>query len=148
MLAGVPAAYIYGLKAVELRPRQGEVGAPYGAYLPRDRTIWLYSCPPETWQFTAEAWPDHTGILSYGARLAAHQEDPARVLVEWDDPDGVWKSYIHTLLHELGHHYVNQYRSSRGRPSSRKREEGLADLHYTKILDTLMRMRARRRVGA
>jgi hypothetical protein len=143
----VPAEYIYGLKAIELRPRQGEIGEPYGAYLFRDKRIWLYSCPPHTWRFTAKAWPNHMGVLSSGARLAAHQEDPASVFVEWDDPDGIWRTHIHTLFHELGHHYVNQYRSSRGRPGIRTRNEGLADLHDTKIWDKLRRMIAKRRAG-
>jgi hypothetical protein len=145
LLRGVPAEYIYGLKAIELRPRQGEVGEPYGTYLRGDKRIWLYSCPPRSWRFSARAWPRHLGNLAAGARLAANQEDPASVLIEWDDPEDLWRTYTHTLFHELGHHYVDQYRLSRGRPSTRRRNEDLADLHDVKITIDLMRRIAKRR---
>ena len=76
------------------------------------------------------------------------QEDKASVAVEWVDPEDMWRLYAHTLFHELGHHYVNQYRSSRGRPGTRKRNEGLADLHDTKISVNLIRRIAKRHAGA
>jgi hypothetical protein len=148
LLQGVPAAYMYGLEAIELRARQGEIGEPYGVYIRGDKRIWLYSCPPHSWRFTTQAWPKHMGALSSGARLAAIQEDPGSVLIEWDDAEDVWRTYTHILFHELGHHYVNQYRSSRGRPSTRRRNEDLADLHDTRISVDLMRRIAKRRAGA
>ena len=143
-----PAAYVYGLKAIELRPRRDGVGQPYGLYLRGEKTIWLYSCPRDLWLFSKQVWPNHKAILTYGARLAAHQEDEASVVVEWVDPEGMWRLHAHTLFHELGHHYVNQYRASRGRPGTRKRNEALADLHDTKISRNLIRRIAKRHAGA
>ena len=144
----VPAAYLYGLKLVELRPRQGDVGAPYGEYRGGEKLIRLYSCPPRVWRFSSLIWPQHKGLLSRGACLAKHQDDPASVLVEWPDPDDLEMFYIHTLFHELGHHYVRQYRSSRGRPKTRKRNEIVADLHDLKISRHIKRKVAKRRTGA
>jgi hypothetical protein len=144
----VPPAYVYGLKAVELSPRRGDVGAPYGVYLRGEKRIRLYSCPPRFWRFSSAAWPQHEGVLSRGARLVGSDEDKATVLVEWLDRDNLEMVYIHVLFHELGHHYVNQYRSSRGRPKTRKTNEIVADLHDDKISIHLMRRIAKRRAGA
>lgn len=148
VLLCAPAAYIYGLRGVELRARQGEIGEPYGVYLRDERRIRLYSCPPRIWGFTAQAWPNHKGVLSRGARRVADQGDTGRVLIEWNNPGELWVVYIRILFHELGHHYVNQYRSSRGRPGTRRRNERLADLHDRKIYTNLIRRIDKRRSGA
>ena len=144
----VPPAYIYGLKAIELSPRQGDVGAPYGVYRPSEKRIRLYSCPPRCWRFSSAVWPRHTGLLSRGAHIITSHEDKASVLVEWHDHDDLEMFYIHVLFHELGHHYVEQYRSSRGRPETRKRNEIVADLHDVKISTHLKRRIAKQRAGA
>jgi hypothetical protein len=142
----VPAAYIYGLKAVELRSRQDEVGAPYGYYRAAEKRIVLYSCPARNWRFSNVVWPNHKGLLSRGARIAASQKDTGTVLVEWADPEELGMFYVHVLFHEMGHHYVNQYRSSRGRPKTRKMNEVVAELHAYKISDDLKRRIAKKRV--
>jgi len=144
----VPPAYIYGLKAIELSPRQGDVGAPYGVYRLGEKRIRLYSCPTRFWRFSSLVWPCHEALLSRGARIIASQEDTASVLVEWHDPDDLEVFFIHVLFHELGHHYVEQYRSSRGRPKTRKRNEIVADLHDFKISTHLRRRIAKKRADA
>jgi hypothetical protein len=144
----VPPAYIYGLKAIELSRRQGDIGAPYGVYRPREKRIRLYSCPPRLWRFSSSVWPRHEGLLSRGARVVTSHEDTTSVLVEWRDHDDLEMFYIHVLFHELGHHYVEQYRSSRGRPKSRKSNEIVADLHDDRISTQLKRRIAKQRAGA
>jgi hypothetical protein len=144
----VPPAYVYGLKAIELSPRRGEVGAPYGIYRPGEKRIRLYSCPKRSWHFSSRVWPRHEGLLSQGARIAAEQEDTAAsVLVEWHDPEDLEMFFIHVLFHELGHHYVEQYRSSRGQPKTRKRHEIVADLHDLKISTHLRRRISKKPAG-
>ena len=143
----VPPAYIYGLKAIELSPRRGDVGAPMG--------------------FTAQAKSEFAFIhvlLASGASAAScgratkaycpverallHRRKTRRVLVEWHDPADLEMFYIHVLFHELGHHYVEQYRSSRGRPKTRKRNEIVADLHDLKISTHLRRRIAKKSANA
>src|SRR5262249_47775900 len=109
--------------------------------------IRLYSCPPRFWRFSSAVWPRHEGLLSCGARMIT-SHDATGVRVEWHDRDDLEMFYIHTLFHELGHHYVRQYRSSRGRPKTRKTNEIVADLHDVKISTHLKRRIAKQRAGA
>lgn len=129
----VPPAYVYGLKAIELRPRKNAVGCPYGRYSVDEKRIWLYSCPAREWHFSEETWPCHKGVLSDGAKIITSENAGKEVVVEWNDPIDIELFFVDTLLHELGHHYVNQYRSSRGRPTTNSRNEALADLHVKKL---------------
>jgi hypothetical protein len=129
----VPPAYIYGLEAVELRPRKDAVGCPYGLYSEGEKRIWLYSCPAREWRFSEEIWPGHKAVLSYGAKMVTSQNAGKDVVVEWNDPVDIELLFVDALLHELGHHYVNQYKSSRGRPATRSRNEAVANLHVEKL---------------
>ncbi len=48
----LPVDYVYGLRRVELRGRTSEeIGDPYGYYLNGEKTIVLFSVPPDLWQF-------------------------------------------------------------------------------------------------
>lgn len=143
----LPPAYVYGLRGIELRARRDAVGAPYGTYLRGERRIWLYSCPPRRWRFEPEVWPRHRGLLADGATPAAVPGDPDGVWIEWHDPADLWRVYLQVLVHELGHHYVNQYRASRPRPGTRRRNEAVADLHGERIVAALARRVARHRAG-
>jgi hypothetical protein len=147
----VPPAYVYGLKAVELRPRKDAVGCPYGLYSPGEKRIWLYSCPSREWRFSEEIWPRHKGVLTSGAQIVTSENASNDVVVEWNDPIDIELLFVDVLLHELGHHYVNQYKSSRGKPATHSRNEAVADVHVKKLwqqihanLDWIKRRRAER----
>ena len=51
LLPEVPLKYLYGLKAIELRGRQGPIGDQFGMYFPDEKTVRLFSLPLE-WRFT------------------------------------------------------------------------------------------------
>jgi len=144
----VPPAYFYGLKAVELRPRKDAVGCPYGLYSPDEKRIWLYSCPSREWRFSKEIWSRHKELLARGAQIVTSDDGSNDVVVEWNDPFDIELQFVNVLLHELGHHYVNQYKSSRGTPATHSRNEAVADVHVTKlwqqILANLDRIKRRR----
>jgi hypothetical protein len=147
----VPPAYVYGLKAVELRPRKDAVGCPYGLYSPVEKRIWLYSCPSREWHFSNEIWTRHKGVLASGAQVVTSGNASNDVVVEWNDPFDIELLFVDVLLHELGHHYVNQYRSSRGAPATRSRAEAVANVHVGKLwrriianVDRIERRRAER----
>lgn len=129
----VPPAYVYGLKAIELRPRKDAVGCPYGLYSSVEKRIWLYSCPAREWHFSEEIWPRHKAVLTAGAQIIASQNAGKDVVVEWNDPIDIELLFVDVLLHEMGHHYINQYRSSRGSPATNFREEALANVHVKKL---------------
>ena len=131
-LAMVPPAYVYGLKAVELRPRKDALGCPYGLYSPRDKRIWLYSCPAREWHFSNEIWHSAKAILTWGAQIVESEGSSGDIAVQWNDPVDIELFLVDVLLHELGHHYVHQYKSSRGMPGTRPRHEVVAEVHVKK----------------
>lgn len=117
-LRGMPIDYLYGLKRVELRPRTSdEIGKPYGCYLIDEKAISIYSVPATQWQVSEiEAeW----AFQLHGAEVKVEQD---HLQVLWHKPvDLAYFMYREVFLHELGHHYDNQYRYKRkelqGRPA-------------------------------
>lgn len=132
-LRGAPPAYVYGLKAIELRPRKSGIGDPYGLYSFVEKRIWLYSCPEREWRFP-EVNQSHLKLLcSFGAQRVQLDSSCKDEVVVWDERIDLEIFTVAILFHELGHHYVNQYKSSRRQPATRKAHEGAADLHMFKL---------------
>jgi hypothetical protein len=115
------------------------VGSPYGFYRVRDKGIVLYSCPPRQWSFSAKQWPDHEGLLNRGATLLPSEDGESRVTIEWSDREELEMFYVHVLMHELGHHYAYQYRSTRPLPKTNRKHEVVAELHTRKITKSIFR---------
>jgi len=130
-LSGTRIEYLYGLKRIEMRARVGvTIGEPFGVYYFRERTVVLYSLP-RVWELSrlSDGW--ERLFVSYGARVdrgsPIHVSWPTRLSLKlwfWDQ----------VVMHELGHHFVEQYRSKNGRVRSRKAHERLADLHVGRYL--------------
>lgn len=132
-LAGTQTQYLYGLKRIELRARRsGEIGEPFGCYLFRERTIVLYSLP---WHWALKrlsaGWERE--LIAYGATV----EHGATISVRWasDAANFALWFWDQVVMHELGHHFVEQYRSKNGRVRSRKAHEALANLHVGRYLN-------------
>ncbi len=124
LISRLPAELYHGLSLIELSPRNGDIGQPYGEYFEGSKVIRLYSLPPVL-HFDFIASKDRPFFEISGARISANERG---YTVEWDDPYsmGFW-FYYRTVLHELGHHHRFQYRSKRGRPGRRLDEEIMAD---------------------
>ncbi len=122
-LRQLPIELYYGLRLIEMRPRQGLVGQPFASYSSSAKTIRLYSMPLTM----------HMHILSSLLRFCveesrcAIEEQNDGFLVTWKDPDslGFWFCYD-VFLHELGHHLRTHYPCKTGRPHRRSEEELLA----------------------
>jgi len=131
-LSGTRTEYIYGLKRIELRARaKSSIGEPFGSYFIWERIIVLYSLPP-VWELSrlSKGWE---GLLSsYGARV----EQGSHVLVSWPSELHLelW-FWDQVVMHELGHHFIEQYRSKNGLVRSLKAHERLADLHVGRYLN-------------
>ena len=134
LLPHVPIEYVNGLDRIELRPRaQPNIGRPYGSYWIDERAIILYSLP-RCWhastlgnsralleQYHATIKPSKTGFqISW----------PARALMS------LW-FYSFVFTHELGHHFVEQYKRKNRPLRSRRLEELIADLHSKRLIDGL-----------
>jgi hypothetical protein len=141
ILKRLPIEYLYGLRRVELRAREEEVGCPYAWYIPDERAIILFSLPME--------WELGFGVDLIDMRDIFHAEVSeldGRWFIRWPDPElrAMW-FYAAVFGHELGHHHRNQYRF-RNKAASRVEEEDLADIHGWRLWRRLVQdFHARRR---
>ena len=131
----VPLEYLYGLNQIELRPRVDDVGQPYGFYSPSEKLIVLYSAPT-AWELgSASEEASLLGtIMVYKDHGAEVKREQDKLMVHWPDPVGLEKLYFwHVFLHELGHHYSNQWKRRRKRPPWGQYQEIIAELHRQKL---------------
>ena len=127
-LRDIAPHYYYGLRRIELKPRPGEIGRPYGYYSPHDREVVLYSLPME-WRMDIFAAGE---LRKYGAEFEFDDDDDC--LVRWPEHArlGLW--FFHTVVtHELGHHYAEIYHPRNGRVSGRDPAELVAELHSYRL---------------
>ena len=134
ILRQTPIEYLYGLKRIELRPRRNnKIGEPFGCYLPNEKTIWLYSLPP-IWRMKEIPPGLRHNVKSFGAAVVNVNDS---VEVRWLESESayvdVW--FLTIFMHELGHHFVEQYRNQRGRIGGRRHEELVADLRSVRLFN-------------
>ena len=129
-LLNLPIEYLYGLRKIELLPRSAEVGSPYALYRPGEKSIQLYSQPM--------TWSTNNIDFSYAKRLRDHWD--AEVDTQEDTTTISWPSrerrelwfFMEVLMHQLGHHYQNQYRT-RDKLTHYKTENMVAHLHWIRF---------------
>ena len=109
----LPLEYFYGLKEIELRARSGDIGKPFGKYSHYAKKIILYSVPDKKWNI--ENPPDDL-IESLRRYYAKISNVAGGIVVEWEADFFLFMFYLSIFFHELGHHYVNQYRSKKKPP--------------------------------
>jgi len=134
IVQGIRKRYIYGLVAIELRARPNTaIGCPYGEYLNDEKKIRLFSVPFPEWRFEREC---NTGLFeSHGATI---QKEGKTIVVKWSELVDVAYFIYEVFLHELGHHFHNQYRAKRPHPRTPAAKESSAD----RISDVLARFPA------
>jgi hypothetical protein len=142
LIRGLPIEYLYGLKRIELRARNGEAGLPYGEYARDEKVIRLYSLPLEWCWYTDRVSDVHLRTLrNFDAEVS---EDNGKVHVRWTHRNLLaWWFYAEVFVHELGHHHRNQYRFQNQR-GARWEEEMLADIHGNRLWRALRRRLAAR----
>ncbi len=130
LLRQIPEKYTYGLARVELRARAGEIGKPFGLYLPRDKAILLYSLPT-TWHLPSLSKGMLAGLRQYFPQIEQKKDE---VVVRWpSEPIFMLWFFYEVVAHELGHHYRNQYRSKRKKSLRAMDHELVADLHARRL---------------
>ncbi|MCB2155349.1 hypothetical protein KQI84_10720 [bacterium] len=133
LLRSIPPHYLFGLREIEFLPRSNSVGEPFAQYWENERRIVCYSLPRVwTWESLNENWCD--GMRNWGAQVSEMLDG---IEIRWrNERDlGIWFFDV-IFCHELGHHFVHQYRRKR-RPSHRMCElhnELLADLHRDRLM--------------
>ena len=136
----IPLEYLYGLARIELRPRQtAAVGQPFGCYLRDEKIVILYSVPPSVWQFPGRLPADYR--RSFEARSATISQHGDHVRVTWPDEGGFMRLwyYAYVFTHELGHHYVEQYRAKNGRVGGRLFNKIVAEMHARRFTAQLFK---------
>jgi hypothetical protein len=145
LLPKLPVEYLYGLSRVELRARhRPAVGEPFGCYWPDERAIVLYSLPP-IWYFRSLTRSLRASLEKFYA-IIDPQGDGFRI--SWRDEAfmALW-FYCEVFVHELGHHFVEQYKSKNSRIGSRRHEELVAVLHARRFTDELIAACSSRRTA-
>ena len=125
----IPKKYVFGLKEIELLPRKNSVGQPFAYYSPREKKIVLYSMPKALELKSKELVKS---ILHYSGTLESKE---GILKLYWKDPiyRSIWFCHI-VLFHEIGHHYMHQFKTKRKLPKSTLLHEILADLHKNRII--------------
>ena len=136
----IPGEYLHGLSRIELRARRTtEIGQPFGCYRRGEKVIILYSVPPVVWAFFSLRADFRRSLEACYAVVARHEEG---VRVTWPDDAfiSLWY-YCHVFTHELGHHYVEQYRHKNGRIGGRPFNEVVAEMHARRFTEQLFKRR-------
>lgn len=141
ILRKIPIEYVYGLKRIELRTRDGKCGRlkwsqPLGYYLPIEKTIWLYSYPirGSVEGATLEEVRDSLCAFSEFGFAPDLQKNKDKVIeYHWPNHFGLGLWYSRLLFHELGHHFVEQYRHKNSRIKGWEQEELVANLHRSRM---------------
>ena len=110
-LRTIPLEYLYGLKRIELRPRASKVGEPYAYYEPPTRSIVLYSLP-RLWTTDRLSRGHREWMECFGAEVA-HEKNAYRI--HWPSESNLADWFLlGAVMHELGHHFAEQYKKKRG----------------------------------
>ncbi len=142
-LKTIPVEYIYGLTRVELRARQGNrIGDPYGAYWPDEKAIVFYSLPV-LWVVDRMSEGGQKDMEQFGAKV---WQQGRQWHVRWRSKRHLafW-FFKEVVVHELGHHFANQYKNKRGRIRGVRFEEMNAELHSLRWMRELLNRGRRRR---
>jgi len=134
----LPLEYFYGLKEIELRARPGDVGKPFGKYSRCAKKIILYSVPEKQWSISNPADGLIESLHRYDAKVRYIE---GGIIVEWEADFLLFMFYLSILFHELGHHYVNQYRCKRKPPIDVYLNEWHADTQVIKLQKHAFRRR-------
>jgi len=140
ILRKTPVKYLYGLRGIELRGREGKRGSlswgqPLGHYLPTEKTIRLYSIPIHgTIEGAAlnEVRAEFNSYAKYGYEPELNKTEN-KIEYRWPDNIGLGLWFTQVLFHELGHHFVEQYRYKNSRIKGRDEEELVANLHKSRL---------------
>jgi len=126
----LPLEYFYGLREIELRARSSGVGKPFGKYSPSARKIILYSVPPRQWNIANAS----AGLISALRHCAAKINNTERgIIAEWETDFLLSFFYLGVLFHELGHHYMHQYKCKHRPPMDIDLNEWHADAQVVKL---------------
>ncbi|MBN1788620.1 MAG: hypothetical protein JW806_09545 [Sedimentisphaerales bacterium] len=106
----LPLEYFYGLKEIELRARSSDVGDPFGKYSPSAKKIILYSVPKKQWNMSNPPKSFIASLRRYHAKITNTKDG---IIVEWESDIVLIMFFISILFHELGHHYMHQYKCKR-----------------------------------
>lgn len=122
----IPIEYLYGLDRIELKAREKDViGRPFALYRRDEKAIILYSLPI-IWRMQSGSKEFAKTLLDFYADLSF---DDSCMIVTWNEPVlmSLWY-YLFVFTHELGHHFVNQYKHKNGRLLGVNHNELIANL--------------------
>lgn len=134
----LPVEAIYGLRSIELRSRQSsDIGQPFGLYRRKDKTIILYSLPSE-WIISGFDIRLAKSLMKFHAKIDILNDDSG-IRVAWPKPELMSFWFLcGVFVHELGHHFDNQYRHKNRQTVGRRFEELVAEQDARRYFSELL----------
>ncbi len=128
----LPAEFIYGLKSIELSDRDSRtIGEPYAVYREDEKSIIIYSVPNQAWVFTSLPQNVRGMYFEHGAE---ETEKNSSIIITWKTSlDLAYFMFKEVFLHEIGHHYIFQYRCRNKQPRRELENELVAELHAERL---------------
>ncbi len=126
----LPLEYFYGLKEIELRARCGDIGKPFGKYSRYAKKIILYSVPAREWKIAKAPEGFIAALRRYNAKVSNVE---GGIVAEWEAGFLLRMFYLSILFHELGHHYMHQYKCKKKPPMDSYLNEWHADAQVVKL---------------
>jgi hypothetical protein len=126
----LPLEYFYGLKEIELRARTDAVSKPFAKYSIYAKKIIMYSVPKEQWYIEDAPRPLIAALRRYSAKVRKFEDG---IIVEWEEDFLLFMFYLSIFFHELGHHYLFQYKCKKRPPMDVYLNEWHADAQVVKL---------------
>ena len=138
-LRRLDAVPLYGLRCIELRHSGSNPACPFGRYCAPGRIL-LFAQPKAPWRFTGRLSDSFIHRASRAGAALTESSDNRTTIIDW--PDDSLKNFMlrEVLLHELGHHVLQQYKGKRSARIARTRDhEAFARRFVDKQLRALMK---------
>ncbi len=142
----LPLEFLCGLKRIELRARQSiEVGRPFGCYLPDEKVVILFSLPT-SFNF---GWPSEDSLRRLLLFRPQVDFTDNGLEVAWTDLGqlAIW-FFTDVVIHELAHHFDNQYGHKNRRIRGRRWQEAFAEVRANRFFSHLNSALKRRKAAA
>ena len=128
----LPVEFVNGLKSIELSDRNSrKIGCPYAVYRENEKSIIMYSVPKQIWVFSDLSQSLRDMYFEHGAEEIQNENS---IIITWvSSLDLAYFMFKEVFLHEIGHHFINQYKCKNKQPRREVENELLASLHADRL---------------
>ena len=132
LIKELPVEFVNGLKSIKLSDRNSrKIGCPYAVYREDEKSIIMYSVPKQEWVFSNLSQNVRDMYFEHGAEEIQNESS---IIINWvSSLDLAYFMFKEVFLHEIGHHFINQYKCRNKQPMREVENELLANLHADRL---------------